>query len=208
MVLKIIGVTGGIGSGKSTVSRILKDLGTAVVDADVVYRLVTCRDGAALKELTQYFGDGILTQEGELDRAKMSELVFDDPVKLHALNTITHKYVVEKITESIEAIEALGNHDVLVLDCPLPVEHGFLDFVDEVWVVVSEREKRIERIIQRNGCTPEEAAKRINSQIKDEDYLKIADEVIYNNDSIEELEKTVVKLFLQKKQVPRNSKGG
>lgn len=207
-MLKIIGVTGGIGSGKSTVSRILKDLGTAVVDADMVYKLVTCREGAALKELTNYFGNGILTAEGELDRAKISELVFEDAVKLHALNTITHKYVLEKVKESIEAIDALGNHDVVVYDCPLPVEHGFLDLVDEVWVVMSDRNIRIDRIVQRNGCTPEEAVRRINSQMKDEEYLKIADEVIYNNGSIEELEKVVVKLFLQKKQMPRNSKGG
>jgi dephospho-CoA kinase len=214
MALRIIGVTGGIGSGKSTVSRILRDLGAAVIDADVIARTVTGKGGKALEELVAYFGTGILTAEGELDRQKMSVIVFDDPVRLHALNAITHKYVTEKILENIQSIKAFGNHDVIVVDCPLPVEHGFLDVVDEVWVVTADRVARVRRIMERSGCTAEEAQKRINAQKKEEEYLKLADEVIYNNNSIEELEKAVVRLFLLKRQDKSlssgnsNSKGG
>ena len=138
----------------------------------------------------------------------MSEIVFNDQVKLHALNAITHKYVTEKIMENLQSIKAFGNHDVIVLDCPLPVEHGFLDMVDEVWVVTADKSTRVVRIVDRSGNTAEEAAIRINSQKKDEEYIKIADEVIYNNGSIEELEKTVVRLFLQKKQDRGSGKGG
>lgn len=206
--MRIIGVTGGIGSGKSTVSRILRDLGAAVIDADVAARTVTGKGGKALEELVAYFGNSILEADGDLNRHKMSEIVFDDPVKLHALNAITHKYVTEKIMENLQSIKAFGNHEVIVLDCPLPVEHGFLDMVDEVWVVTADRSTRVVRIVDRSGSTSEEAAKRINSQKKDEEYIKVANEVIYNNGSIEELEKAVVRLFLQKKQDRGSGKGG
>lgn len=210
--MRIIGVTGGIGSGKSTVSRILRDLGAAVIDADVIARTVTAKGGKALEELVTYFGSGILGDDGELDRQKMSGIVFDDQVKLHALNAITHKYVTEKIIDNVQSIKASGNHDVIVIDCPLPVEHGFLDVVEEVWVVAADRSTRVERIVERSGGTPEDAVKRINSQKKDEEYLEAADEIIYNNGSVEDLEKTVVKLFLSKRQDRSsgnvNGKGG
>jgi dephospho-CoA kinase len=93
--LKIIGVTGGIGSGKSTVSRTLRDLGAVVIDADQVARMVTAKGGKALLELVAYFGDSILDESGELNRKKLAELVFNDQVKLHALDAITHKYIAE-----------------------------------------------------------------------------------------------------------------
>jgi dephospho-CoA kinase len=200
MNLRIIGVTGGIGSGKSTVSLVLRDLGAAVIDADSVARAITVKGGKALEELISYFGNGILDSNGELNRKTLADIVFNDQVKLHALNAITHKHIIMRIKDSIESIKSSGKNDVIVLDAPIPLENGFIDLVDEVWVVASDRDIRIKRVMDRSGLTYDEILSRINAQIKDEEYLKSADEVIYNNGSIEELEKTAVKLFIQKRQ--------
>jgi dephospho-CoA kinase len=198
--LKTIGVTGGIGSGKSTVSRTLRNLGAVVVDADQIARMIAARGGNALEELVSYFGNTILDERGELDRKRMADTVFNDQVKLHALDSITHKYIAEKIADSITNLKAAGKTEIVVIDAPLPVEHGFMDLTEEVWVVTCKRETRIKRVMERGKCTYEEVLNRINTQIKDEEYLKIADEVLPNDGSVEELEKAVVKLFISKKQ--------
>lgn len=198
--MKIIGITGGIGSGKSTVSGALRDLGAVVVDADVISRNVTAVGTKAYNELVEYFGNEIVKENGELDRKKLAAISFNDKVKLHALNCITHKYIAEKIYDTVELIKNSGKSDIIVIDAAIPLEKGFIDLADEIWVVECERDKRIKRIMERSGYTYEEAESRINSQLSDEEYADLADEILYNNDSLEALEQAVVKLFLQKKQ--------
>lgn len=198
--MKILGVTGGIGSGKSSVSRILKDLGAVIIDADSTARAVTAKGGKALEELVDYFGEAILDDSGELDRKAVAAMVFRDPVKLHALEAITHRHIIARILENMENLKSTGKTEIVVLDVPIPVERGFLDVADEVWVVAADRESRLKRVMERSGFSYEEALDRINSQMKDEEYLQVADEVIQNDGSMEELEQAVVKLFLQKKQ--------
>lgn len=198
--MKIIGVTGGIGSGKSTVSSALRDLGAAVVDADVLARNVTASGGKAFEELVGYFGKDIVNAKGDLDREKLASIAFNDKVKLHALNCITHKHIVEKIRDTVEILKNSGKWDMVVIDAPIPVEKGFLDLADEVWVVAADRETRIKRVMDRSGYSYNDAADRISAQLRDEEYIKMADEVLYNNGSMEELEQAVVKLFLQKKR--------
>lgn len=200
MAVKIIGVTGGIGSGKSTVSLTLRDLGAAVVDADVISRNVTAVGGRAFEELVGYFGNGILNQNEEIDRAKLASIAFNDKVKLHALNCITHRHIAEKIRETVELLKNSGKWDIIVIDAPIPIEKGFLDLADEVWVVVADLETRIKRVMERSGFSHGEVSGRIDSQPREEEYLALADEVLYNNGSVDELEQVVVKLFLQKKQ--------
>lgn len=197
---KVIGVTGAIGSGKSTVSKIMKDLGAAIIDADLIAHNVTAKGSEALSELASHFGNEILDQNGELNRKKLGDIVFNDPVKLEDLNNITHKFIVRKITNTLNEYKASGKCGIIVLDVPLPVKRGFLDLVEEVWVVSSERDARMKRVMLRSGLSQEEALDRMNSQMRDEQYIGIADVVIENNSSIEELEKTVVKLYLQRKQ--------
>jgi dephospho-CoA kinase len=200
IILKIIGVTGGIGSGKSSVSRILRDLGCAVVDADVIARNVTSSTGKAFDELVSYFGTDIVGDNGEIDRQKLAGKAFGDEVMMHALNSITHKYVAEKLQDTVELLKNAGKWDVIVLDVPIPIQKGFIDLADEIWVVTAERETRIKRVMERSGFTYEEVTKRIDSQLRDDEYLGLASEVIRNDGSMEELEQTVVKLFLSKKQ--------
>lgn len=199
-MLKIIGVTGGIGSGKSTVSRTLRDLGAAVVDADVLAKSVTASGGKAFEELVSYFGRDILDSNGELDRQKLADAAFSDKNRLDTLNAITHKYITQKIYDTVDLLKNTGKWDVIVLDVPIPVEKGFLDLADEVWVVTADRETRIRRVMERSGYTYDEVVKRIDAQLKDEEYIKLADEVLHNDGSIEQLEQAVVKLFLSKKQ--------
>ena len=200
MTMKIIGVTGGIGSGKSAVSRTLRDLGTAVVDADVLAKSVTAAGGKAFDELVEYFGKEIVGENGELNRAKLASMAFGDKVKLHALNYITHKHITEKIYDTVEILKNSGKWDIIVIDAPIPVEKGFLDLSDEVWVVSAERETRINRVMERSGLSYGEVSDRIDSQLREDEYLKLADEILHNNGSIEDLEQAVVRLFLQKKQ--------
>ena len=200
VLLKIIGVTGGIGSGKSAVARTLRDLGAVVIDADSIARIITAKGGKALEELAVYFGNGILDENGDLNRKALADMVFKDPVRRHALESITHKHIVSKILEGVENIRNSGKTERVVIDAPIPLEHGFLDVADEVWVVAAEKETRLKRVMERSGYTYEEALDRINSQMKDEEYLQAADDVIQNDGSMEELEKAVVKLFIQKKQ--------
>lgn len=198
--MKIIGVTGGIGSGKSAVARTLRDLGAVMIDADSIARAVTAKGGKALEELAGYFGSGILDENGDLNRKELADLVFKDPVRRHALEAITHKHIITKILDGVENIKNSGKTEVVVIDAPIPLEHGFLDVADEVWVVTAEKETRISRTMERSGYSYEEALDRINSQMKDEEYLQVSDDVIQNDGSMDELEKTVVKLFIQKKQ--------
>lgn len=198
--MKIIGITGGIGSGKSTASSALRDLGAAVLDADIISRNVTAPGGKAYDELVEYFGKGIVREDGELNRELLAELAFSDRVKQHALNCITHKYIVEKIYDTIEILRNNNKCDIAVIDAPIPLEKGFLDLADEVWVIAADRELRIKRAMDRSGYSYEDVVRRIEAQPADEEYKKLADEVIYNNGTPEELEQAIVRLFLQKKQ--------
>jgi len=193
----VIGITGGIGSGKSTVARILRDLGAKVIDADRISREVTAKGKKALDDIVGTFGSGILNEDGELDRKKLADIVFNDPERLKLLEAIVHKYVIEEIEKRVNALKNEGNSDIIVLDVPIPVERGFIDLADQVWVVTCDMETRIKRIMERSCYTYEEAVRRINSQMREEEYLKIADEVIVNNGSIEELENAVAKLYIK-----------
>jgi len=197
--VKVIGVTGGIGSGKSTVTRILSDLGAEIIDADKIAREITAKGEPALQELVDYFGPGILNDNGELRRTKLAEIVFVDKEKLDILNSITHKYVVKRLISHLEKLRYENKTSFTVLDVPIPVKHGFLDIVNEVWVVTADKETRIKRVMERNKISYEEAVNRIQSQKSDEEYLRLANEVIINNGTLEELEGTIARLYVQKK---------
>ena len=185
--MKVIGVTGPIGSGKSTVSRILSEAGAFIIDADKIAKEVVCKGKKAYQELIDYFGRGILNPEEELDRKKLAAIVFGDNEKLQAINGIVHKYVVEEIIEQIDKLMTDKSNDLVVLDVPIPVKHGFIDIADEIWVVTADKETRISRIMKRNGFDREEALRRINAQMSEEEYLKLADHVILNNGSEKQL---------------------
>lgn len=189
--MKVIGVTGGIGSGKSTVTNILGEFGAKVINADNISRDIIYKGSKAYCEIVAYFGEIVLNEEGELDRKKLGEIVFSDSEKLEKLTDITHKYIIMEIIERIEHERACSNINFIVLEVAIPVEHGFKDLVDEVWVVISELEERIKRVMIRNGYTYDQVIKRINSQMSEDEYIKISDKVIKNSGSIHELKETL-----------------
>ena len=191
----IIGVTGGIGSGKSTVAKILQTTitddtseanyyGVPIIDADKIARNVTDVDGLALAEIEETFGKDAI-KDNKMDRKYISNIVFNDSEKLKLLNDIVHKYVVQEIMMTIAWSDCFGCPYV-ILDVPIPVKHGFIDVCDEIWSVTCEREERIKRIVKR-GLDEENAKKRIAAQMSDEEYKKIGKVLINNSGSVEEL---------------------
>jgi len=184
--MKIIGVTGPIGSGKSTLSAYFAKKGATVIDADLLYREVVQKGKPALNEIADFFGNEVLDEDGGLNRKKLGQIVFEDKAKLDVLNKITHKYIIEEILNEVKKARE-RNADLLVIECPIPVEHGFLNVVDEVYVVVADEKIRAERIMKRNNLSFDDAMKRIRSQMTNEEYIKIADKVIINEWDFERL---------------------
>ena len=176
----VLGVTGGIGSGKSTVSRILEEFGAVVIDADKISREVVMPGEKALEELSEVFGRDILDARGQLERKKLANIVFNDNEKLQKLNGILHKYVAERINDNVKE-QQIKRAKIIVIDAPIPIKNGFLDLCHRVWTITANRELRIRRIMERSGMSRDEAVSRINSQLDEQEYIKIADTVIYNN---------------------------
>ena len=191
----VLGVTGGIGSGKSTVSHLLEELGAVVIDADVISRQIVSPGEKALLELTEEFGKDILDDCGELKRKMLADEVFNDKEKLQRLNDILHKYVAQRIKENVNE-QLLKKTKVIVIDAPIPIKNGFLDLCDQVWTVSASMKLRIERVMKRSGMTLDQAVSRIKSQIPDDEYIKIANTVIYNNEDIFHLKDEVKRQFI------------
>ncbi|MDF9408575.1 dephospho-CoA kinase [Pelotomaculum isophthalicicum JI] len=189
----VIGLTGNIGSGKSTVSRYLESLGSVVIDADQVAREIVQPGTPALAEIVKVFGPGVLNSDGTLDRKKTSSIVFTDPDALAKLNAITHPRIVEAIeSEKIKFNNLPDSRDrLLVIDAPLLIEVGLHKSVDEIWVVKVDAQKQVERLIERDGLSDEEARKRVAAQMPQVEKLKYARRVIDNNGSPEETKRQI-----------------
>lgn len=190
-----IGVTGGIGTGKSTVSAILEELGAILLDADMISRQVVEPNERAYLEVVKTFGEKVLNKDKTLDRKKLAEIVFTSDDKRKLLEDIIHKEVIRVIKEKITLYHEYGYNGTIVLDVPIPVEDGFLDTVDKVWVVVSDNKIRLSRIIKRGGITAEDAQNRINSQLSQDNYMKLADVVIENNGNFIQLREKVKNIY-------------
>lgn len=194
-----IGLTGGIGSGKSTVARILQKYGAKVIFADDVAKELTEPDMPAYRKIIEYFGTGIIGDDGRINRKKLADMVFSDKEELKRLNEITHSFVAERIVGLVDEYRRSGS-EIVTVEAIVPIEHGFLDVVDTVWVVLAGETVRIERIMKRSGLTYEEARKRIQSQMTDEMYMSIADQIIYNDGTPDELERKVWGLLTDAKK--------
>jgi dephospho-CoA kinase len=179
-----VGLTGGVASGKSTVSAILAELGALVIDADALAREVVARGTPGLDAVVAEFGPGVLTPEGDLDRPAMGRLVFGDDAARRRLEAIIHPLVIERMAE-IEA--TAGEDDVVVHDIPLLAEGGRADTFDAVVVVDAPRDLQVERMLGDRGWTREDAESRIAAQATREERRAIATHVIDNNGTLEEL---------------------
>ncbi|HAL38365.1 MAG TPA: dephospho-CoA kinase [Polaromonas sp.] len=176
-----IGLTGGIGSGKSTVARLLVACGAVLVDADAIARQVTAAGGAAVKEIASQFGDQVITAEGAMDRDRMRQLAFNDPAARQRLEDIIHPLVRQETMRQSEQA-ATGGGACIVFDIPLLVESGrWRQQVDHVLVVDCSEATQIARVMARNGWTREAVEKIMAGQASREQRLAAADSCIYND---------------------------
>lgn len=183
----IIGVTGPIGAGKSTVIRILQELGADVIDADRVAHEVMAPGGAAYEAVVKAFGSDILTRDGHIDRARLARIVFGDPDALKRLESIVHPAVFEEIKRRIEK----SDRPVIALEAIKLLEAGLsITICDQVWVVLADPQVQMARLKAR-GMDEEEARRRMAAQMSMEAYRRRADVVIDNSGSLEDLRRQV-----------------
>lgn len=196
MLLIVIGLTGGIASGKSTVTALLKEKGAVIIDADKIAREIMSKGEPAWFEVLNYFGDEILNDDrSDIDRKKLASIVFSDKAKLEALNNITHPKIIEEIKKQVEEYKKAGKK-IIVIDAALLIEAGLDKIVDEVWVIAANEDVQLQRLMAREkDITKDEAVKRIKSQMPLAEKLKFADRVIDNNSNIEETKNQVDKIW-------------
>ncbi|WP_193607120.1 dephospho-CoA kinase [Nocardioides lijunqiniae] len=189
-----VGLTGGIASGKSTVSAILAELGAVVIDADKLAREVVERGTPGLAAVVEAFGEGLLTPDGDLDRPSMGALVFRDEARRRTLESIVHPLVFERI---VALEEEAPEGAVVVHDIPLLAESGRADTFDAVVVVDVPPETQVERMLRDRGWTREDAESRIASQASREDRLAVATHVVDNTGSREDLRRRVEEVYAE-----------
>jgi dephospho-CoA kinase len=192
--LRVVGLTGGIGTGKSTVSAMLRDLGATVIDADEATRAVQAPGSEGLRRLAAEFGDGILTAGGELDRARLGDIAFNDPEARRRLNAIVHPLVREWMAERLQ--EAVERGDpVVVMDIPLLFEARGAGAFETVLLVYAPEELQLERLVQLRGMTADAARARIAAQMPIEDKRRQATHVIENTGDLDDLRRGVERVW-------------
>lgn len=190
----VIGLTGGIATGKSTISSILKELGAYIVDADIIARSVVQKGEKAYNEIVQHFGRKILMANGEINRKKLGHIVFSDSEKLKLLNQITHPEIIGRIKDKVEEYKDVGAK-VIVIDAAILIEVGLDWYCDSIWLVSVDKETQIRRLMERDKFAYSDALNRINSQYTNERKSQFADVIIDNNKPIEEVKKKVKELW-------------
>lgn len=189
----VLGLTGNIGCGKSSVSTIFMENNIKVVDADIVARQIF-DDKNLLNEVFSTFGESIKNQDGSLNRRALGNIVFNDDEKLILLNNLTHPKIKQKILSKVEEYKNQGEK-IVVIDAALLIEDDYIPYIQKLILITCKKEIQINRIIARDNCTKEEAISRINSQMSQEEKVKFADYIIDNSNSFEELQKKVLELI-------------
>ena len=192
--MKIIGITGKSGAGKSTVCEILKDkYNVEIIDADKIARTLTQRKTRYLEEIINEFGIEILDEEARLDRKKLAEIIYSNSKAREKLNLLTFKYVVEEIKQEIERVKSL---EIVVIDAPLLFESKLNEICDKTIAVVASDNIEIERICKRDLIDEQSAKNRLNTQLSRKYLIEHVDYIIENNGTIEQLEESIEKLNL------------
>ena len=197
----VIGLTGGILAGKSTISGMLAEKGAVIIDADKIGHAAYKPHTETWQELLDAFGDGILKKNGEIDRKRLGEIVFADPDALSRLNRIVHPRMREMMREEIEQLRGEGVA-VVVLEAAVLIEADWIDLADEVWVAVAPEDVVIKRLRDRGGLSEEQARARIRSQLPAEERAKHADVIIDTDCDLSEVRARVDELWsrLQKRE--------
>jgi len=190
-----IGLTGGIGTGKSTVAKILNDLGARVLDADKVGHDIYAPGGPAYDEVVAAFGKKILAPEGTVDRKLLGPIVFTDPAALKRLNAIVHPKMFERMRAMVDDIRRDGERSPIVIEAAILIEANWTPLFDEIWLVVASRENVVRRIERDRGLKPEQTEARIRAQLPDEERRRYASLVIDNDGTLDELRARLAEIW-------------
>ncbi len=184
--IMIVGLTGQTGAGKTHVSQIFAQKGFSVINADTISRIVVQKGKPCLDELCEFFGEGILLEDGNLNRSLLAKIVFTNSSKLELLNSIIYPYITEEILQTIKTMYNDGKR-LILLDAPTLFESRTDDFCELIISVISHEPLRLERIMKRDGISEETAKYRMNSQLKEEFFRKNSDFTIKNNSDLDNL---------------------
>jgi dephospho-CoA kinase len=204
----IVGLTGGVASGKTAVSQVLKEEGAYIIDADQIARELVQPHTPAWNELIRAFGKEILQEDGSIHRKKLADKVFADPEQRKLLNEILHPRITEEMNRRTKEIGQKDPDAIVVIDAPLLIELGYHRKMDKLIVVTSTKEQQIERLKERDGINPDEALKIFASQMALEEKVRLADFVIRNVGSLEETRKRAKEVFRELKNVTLQTKKG
>ncbi|MBI4305552.1 MAG: dephospho-CoA kinase [Chloroflexi bacterium] len=192
--MQVIGLTGGIGSGKSEAARTLERLGASVVSADLAGHAAYRRGSRAWREIVQSFGESVIGTDGEIDRKLLGAIVFSDRKRLERLNAIVWPEIRKSLAERIALARRGGEAEVLVIEAAVLLEAGWDDLVDEVWVIDAPESALLERLVEK-GLSPEQARARLKAQLPSRERLTRAAVVIRNDRDLEALERAVRKAW-------------
>ncbi len=193
--MRTIGLTGGIGSGKSAVSDILRDLGACVIDADAVAHEVYRPGTDGWREVVEAFGSEVAGPSGEIDRRKLAGVVFGDAAQVERLNRIVHPRTRALVAERLGAAGESGEATAVVVEAPLLFEAGWGEMFDEVWVVTAPEGEALRRVVEARGTDAESARSRMRAQMSNEDRLRRADAAIDNSGSLDDLRASVTEAW-------------
>jgi dephospho-CoA kinase len=191
--MKVIGLTGGIGSGKSEIAGFLKELGAGVIDADKVGHEIFNRGTPCWQKMVETFGKEICDSEGNIDRKILARIVFKDQEAMVKLNQITHPMILDEINVRLKKLKELG-YKVAIVEAALLIEAGWAPYMDQVWLSLSPKDLTLRRLLNR-GLKEDEAKARIAAQIPGETKINQATVVINNNGSLIDLKDRVIELW-------------
>jgi dephospho-CoA kinase len=189
----IIGLTGGIASGKSESAKYFEELGAFCIDADAVAKELTCKDKPALQEIAKVFGDDILSVEGTLNREKLADIIFSDVSSKLKVEEILHSRIISRINEIIS--KEISEKEVIVVNAPLLFETGLDKVCDKIVTIKISYDIQVERLALRDGLNDDEIKKRIASQMPMEEKVKLSDFVVDNSGSKKDLKKKIENIY-------------
>jgi dephospho-CoA kinase len=197
----LLAVTGGIATGKSTVSRILKELGAPLIDFDLLARQVVEPRKPAWKEIVEYFGEEVVQEDGRIDRKRLSEIVFQDVEKRRKLESLTHPRIFEEFHRQVKEIASKDPDAIIQAGIPLLIELDLQPRFDKVLLVYAPRETQIDRLMKRDRISREAAMNILRAQMPIDEKLRLADFVIHNDGSLEETRRQVEAVWQELKKM-------
>ena len=193
--MKKVGLTGGIGSGKSTVSAYMEKKGIPVIDADKIAREIVKKGSPVLTELSEAFGHDIIDKEGHLDRKKLASRAFSNAESKNILDRITQKRIYDIIYNRLKKLSLEGNEKIVLIDAPLLFESGLSHLADEIWVVSADLKTRVERVAERDKISREQISRIAENQLDETEKEKKADRVLDNSGTKEQLYEQIERLL-------------